>query len=303
MMAWLRLHAMAFAATLARLARTPFASLLNVLVIGVALALPAGAYTLLVNLTDATRGVSSDPEVSIFLTLDARKDDAAEIDKRLTADSSVASASFKSREAAFTELKASPALGDVLTALNQNPLPDAFVVRLKTNDANALDQFAATARTWPKVEHVQVDSLWVRRVAAALKVGRLSVLVLAALLCVALLAVTFNTIRLQILTQRDEIEVSKLLGATDGTIRRPFYYYGALLGWLGGAAAALMVWGAITVMNLGVADLAHTYASGFSLHMLDAADLATILGFSAVLGWLGAWLSATRHLREFEPRV
>ena len=302
MMAWLRLHVMAFAATLARLARTPFASLLNILVIGVALALPAGAYTLLVNLTDAARGVSSDPEVSIFLALDAKKDDAAEIDKRLKAEPGVAGATFKSRDTAFAELKASPALGDVLTALNQNPLPDAFVVRLKLNDADALDNLAARARAWPKVEHVQVDSLWVRRVAAALKVGRLSVLVLAALLCVALLAVTFNTIRLQILTQRDEIEVSKLLGATDGTIRRPFYYYGALLGLLGGAAAALMVWGAITVMNAGVADLARTYASGFSLHMLDAADLATILGFAAALGWLGAWLSATRHLREFEPR-
>ena len=219
MMSWLRLHAMAFAATLARLARTPFASLLNVLVIGVALALPAGAYTLLLNLTDAARGVSSDPEVSIFLTLDAKKVDAAEIDRRLKAESGVASAAFKSRETAFAELKASPALGDVLTALNQNPLPDAFVVRLKLNDADALDKLAASARTWPKVEHVQVDSLWVRRVAAALKVGRLSVLVLAALLCVALLAVTFNTIRLQILTQRDEIEVSKLLGATDGIER------------------------------------------------------------------------------------
>ena len=302
MMAWLRLHAMAFAATLARLARTPFASLLNVLVIGVALALPAGAYTLLVNLTDATHGISSDPEVSIFLALDAKKEDSAEIGARLKATGGVTSSIFKSREAAFTELKASASLGDVLTALNQNPLPDAFIVSLKANDADALDKFAATARAWPKVEHVQVDSLWVRRVAAALKVGRLSVLVLAAMLCVALLAVTFNTIRLQILTQRDEIEVSKLLGATDGTIRRPFYYYGALQGFLGGAAAALMVWGAITVMNVGVADLASTYASGFSLHMLDAADLATILGFSAALGWLGAWLSATRHLREFEPR-
>lgn len=301
MMAWLRLHVMAFAATLARLASTPFASLLNVLVIGVALALPAGAYTLLLNLTDATRGVSSDPEVSIFLALDAKKDDAAEIDKRLKVEPGVASATFKSRDTAFAELKSSPALGDVLAALNQNPLPDAFVVRLTLNEADALDKLAASARSWPKVEHVQVDSLWVRRVAAALKVGRLSVLVLAALLCVALLAVTFNTIRLQILTQRDEIEVSKLLGATDGTIRRPFYYYGALLGLLGGAAAALMVWGAITVMNVGVADLARTYASGFSLHMLDAADLATILGFAAALGWLGAWLSATRHLREFEP--
>ncbi len=302
MMAWLRLHAMAFLASSARLARTPFASLLNILVIGVALALPAGAYTLLLNLTDAARGVSSDPEVSIFLTLDAKKDDIADIERRIKSEAGVARATFKSRETAFAELKTSPALGDVLTALNQNPLPDAFIVLLTSSDADALDRFAASARAWPKVDHVQVDSLWVRRVAAALKVGRLSVLVLAALLCVALLAVTFNTIRLQILTQRDEIEVSKLLGATDGTIRRPFYYYGALLGMLGGAAAALMVWGAISVMNAGVADLAQTYASNFSLHMLDAGDLATILGFSAALGWLGAWLSATRHLREFEPK-
>ena len=302
MMAWLRLHAMAFAATLARLARTPFASLLNVLVIGVALALPAGAYTLLLNLTDAARGVSSDPEISIFLALDVKKDDVTEIERRIKSQTGVARTTFKSRETAFAELKTSPALGDVLTALNQNPLPDAFILLLKSSDAEALDRFAAGARAWPKVEHVQVDSLWVRRVAAALKVGRLSVLVLAALLCVALLAVTFNTIRLQILTQRDEIEVSKLLGATNGTIRRPFYYYGALLGLLGGAAAALMVWGAISVMNAGVSDLAQTYASNFSLHMLDAGDLATILGFSAALGWLGAWLSATRHLREFEPR-
>jgi cell division transport system permease protein len=302
MMAWLRLHGMAFAATVSKLARTPFASLLNILVIGVALALPAGAYTLLVNLQGAARGVSSDPELSVFLTLDAKKEDVADIDKRLKAEPLIASVTYKSREAAFAELKASPALGDVLTALNQNPLPDAFIVRLKRNDADALDRLATSAKTWPKVEHVQVDSAWVRRIAAALKVGQLSVLVLAAMLSVALLAVTFNTIRLQILTQRDEIEVSKLLGATDGTIRRPFYYYGALLGLLGGAAAAGMVWGAITVMNAGVADLARTYASSFTLQMLTGDDLGAILLFAASLGWLGAWLSVSRHLREFEPR-
>ena len=302
MMAWLRLHGMALGATLAKLAGTPFASLLNVLVIGVALALPAGAYTLLVNLERAARGVSSDPELSIFLALDAKKEDVAEVDKLLKAAVLTATVTFKSREAAFAELKASPALGDVLKALNQNPLPDAFIVRLTHNDADALDRLAASARAWPKVEHVQVDSAWVRRISAALKVGQLSVLVLAGLLSAALLAVTFNTIRLQILTQRDEIEVSKLLGATDGTIRRPFYYYGALLGLLGGAAAALMVWASITVMNAGVADLARTYASDFTLHMLAEGDLAAILSFAAALGWLGAWLSVTRHLREFDAR-
>ena len=115
-------------------------------------------------------------------------------------------------------------MGDVIASLDKNPLPDAYVVRMAVNDADALDRLAGMVRGWPKVEHVQVDSAWVRRVAAAVGIGRLSVLVLAGLLSVALLAVTFNTIRLQILTQREEIEVSKLLGATNGTIRRPFYY-------------------------------------------------------------------------------
>jgi cell division transport system permease protein len=138
-------------------------------------------------------------------------------------------------------------------------------------------------------------------VAAAIDLGRMGVLVLAGLLSFALLAVTFNTIRLQILTQREEIEVSKLLGATDSTIRRPFYYYGALLGLLGGGAAGLIVYAALQFMNRGVAEFSKLYASDFRLEFLPAGDLGAILAFAAILGWMGAWLSVTRHLREFEP--
>ena len=302
MRAWARLHAMAFAATLGRLARTPFATLLNVLVIGIALALPAGAYALLVDLQAAARGVSGDPEISVFMTLDAKKEEVAAIGPRLRAEAAVARVDFKPREAALDDLKKNPAMGDVIAALNQNPLPDAYIVRLKENDGDALEKMAATIRGWPKVEVVQIDSAWVRRVATAIQVGRMGVLVLAGLLSFALLAVTFNTIRLQILTQREEIEVSKLLGATNSTIRRPFYYYGVLLGLLGGGAAGLIVYGALQFMNTGVAELARLYASDFRLDFLPAGDLAAILLFAAILGWLGAWLSVTRHLREFEPR-
>ncbi|HEX4328394.1 MAG TPA: permease-like cell division protein FtsX [Burkholderiales bacterium] len=301
MKAWLRLHGMAFGATLARLARTPFATLLNVLVIGIALALPAGAYALLVNLQQAARGISGDPELSVFMALDAKKDEVAAIGPRLKAEALVARVDFKPREAALDELKKNPAMGDVLVALNQNPLPDAYVVRLSVNDGDALEKLAAGIRSWPKVETVQIDSAWVRRVAAAIDLGRMGVLVLAGLLSFALLAVTFNTIRLQILTQREEIEVSKLLGATDSTIRRPFYYYGALLGLLGGGAAGLIVYAALQFMNRGVAEFSKLYASDFRLEFLPAGDLGAILAFAAILGWMGAWLSVTRHLREFEP--
>jgi cell division transport system permease protein len=302
MRAWARLHLNAFTATLAKLARTPFSTLLNVIVIGVALALPAGAYALLVNLKTAASNVSSDPEVSIFLALDAQKTDAAEIDRRIKALPGVAQVEFRSREAAFEEFKKHPSMGDVIAALDKNPLPDAYVVRLASNDPDALDRIAQAARTWPKVEHVQVDSAWVRRVAAAVGIGRLGVAILAALLSFALVAVTFNTIRLQILTQRDEIGLAKLLGATDGTIRRPFYYYGALLGLLGGGAAAAIVATAFLLLNAGVADLATLYGSTFRLTQLPPEDQAAILAFAAALGLAGAWLSVTRHLSEFAPR-
>ena len=302
MSAWLRLHWMAFGATLSKLASTPFSTLLNILVIGVALALPAGAYALLVNLQAAARNVSSDPEFSVFLSTEVQKADIADIERRLKGLKGIAQIEFRSREAALAEFRKHPSMGDVIAALDKNPLPDAFVVRVADNNADSLDRLAGTVRGWANVEHVQVDSAWVRRVAAAVGVGRVSVLLLAGLLSFALLAVTFNTIRLQMLTQRDEIEVSKLLGATNGTIKRPFYYYGALLGLLGGGAALAIVFGALLVLNRSVAEFARLYASDFRLIPLPPADQASILAFAAALGLAGAWLSVSRHLREFEPR-
>ena len=302
MSAWLRLHSMAFGATLSKLASTPFSTLLNILVIGVALALPAGAYALLVNLQAAARNVSSDPEFSVFLSTEVQKADIADLERRLKGLTGIAQIEFRSREAALAEFRKHPSMGDVIAALDKNPLPDAFVVRVADNNADSLDRLAGTVRGWTNVEHVQVDSAWVRRVAAAVGVGRVSVLLLAGLLSFALLAVTFNTIRLQMLTQRDEIEVSKLLGATNGTIKRPFYYYGALLGLLGGGAALAIVFGALLVLNRSVAEFARLYASDFRLIPLPPADQASILAFAAALGLAGAWLSVSRHLREFEPR-
>jgi len=300
--AWLRLHWMAFGSTLAKLASTPFATVLNVLVIGVALALPAGAYSLLFNLQYAARNVSSDPEFSVFLALEVQKSEIAQLERRLKDLAGIEKVEFRSRESALAEFRKHPSMGDVLAALDRNPLPDAFVVRLADNNGDVLDRMAEQVRGWAHVEHVQVDSAWVRRVAAAVGVGRVAVLLLAGLLSFALLAVTFNTIRLQILTQREEIEVAKLLGATNGTIKRPFYYYGALLGLLGGGAALGIVFSAFWVLNRSVAEFAQLYASDFRLDRLPPADLASILAFAAALGLAGAWLSVSRHLQSFEPR-
>ena len=217
------------------------ASLLSVLVIAIALSLPVGLYLGLSQLQSFSRQLSSAPQLSIFLVLDANSGDAAAIEQTLRADAEVGAYRFIPRAQALSDLKRNAGIADVLDNLKQNPLPDAFVVTTRGNRPETLERLRDEAKAWPKVAHVQLDSEWARRLDAALRFGRTSVAVLGFLLAAALVAVTFNTIRLQILTRRDEIEVSKLIGATNPFIRRPFLWFGALQGLAGGILAWIIV--------------------------------------------------------------
>ncbi|MBW8904361.1 MAG: hypothetical protein JF611_01550 [Betaproteobacteria bacterium] len=173
-------------------------------------------------------------------------------------------------------------------------LVDALVVRAAPD---AIEPLAADLAKLPGVAQVQADAVWAGRLARIARVARLAVWLLAAVLAAALVAVTFNTIRLQIVTQREEIEVSRLLGATDAFIRRPFYYCGLLQGLLGGALALALVYGALALLNREVAALAQSYGSGFRLGAPGLADAAAVLAFGGLLGALGAHLSVERQLR------
>jgi cell division transport system permease protein len=301
-MNWLLAHFDTLRESLVRLARQPFATGLNVIVIGIALSLPVGFYLGIDNLQMFSRQLSSDPQVSIFMAMDAGQADVSAVERRLRAHPEVGRVDFIAREQALAKLKRSAGLADVLADLERNPLPDAFVVTARSNDPATLEALRDQAARWPKVEHVQLDAEWARRLDAALGVGRLLVTLLAALLALALVAVTFNTIRLQILTRRDEIEVSKLIGATNPFIRRPFLYLGALQGLAGGCAAWTIVTLAMIVLNVQLAELTTLYGTAFKLQPLNATDSAVLLLFSAALGWLGAWLSVSRHLWQIEPQ-
>jgi cell division transport system permease protein len=301
-MNWLLAHFDTLRESMVRLARQPFATGLNVIVIGIALSLPVGFYLGIDNLQAFSRQLSSDPQVSIFMAMDADQAEVSAVERRLRAHPEVGRVDFIAREQALARLKRNAGLADVLADLERNPLPDAFVVTARSNDPATLEALRDQAARWPKVEHVQLDAEWARRLDAALGVGRVLVTLLAALLALALVAVTFNTIRLQILTRRDEIEVSKLIGATNPFIRRPFLYLGALQSLAGGCAAWAIVTLAVVVLNVQLAELATLYGTALKLQPLDAADSAVLLVFSAALGWLGAWLSVSRHLWQIEPR-
>ncbi|HET7160346.1 MAG TPA: permease-like cell division protein FtsX, partial [Burkholderiales bacterium] len=238
---WIYQHWRNLGATLGRLARTPLASLLNIGVIGIALALPLGLYVVLANLQTFARDRAPVPQLSLFLAVDAKSADAQAIAARLKNHTGVKTHRFVPRDAALADLKARSGLSDVIDTLNQNPLPDAFVVEARDGSAAALESLHEEMKRWPRVTHVQLDSAWARRLDAVLRLGQLVLFLLAGALAFALAAITFNTIRLQVLTQREEIEVAKLIGATDAFIQRPFLYYGALLGLAGGATAWLIV--------------------------------------------------------------
>jgi cell division transport system permease protein len=302
MKTWLRQHRQAIAAAFGKLAAQKSAALLNALVIGIALSLPAGGYALLSSLRHVTQGISLEPQLSVFLRVETKRPDADALGVRLKADARVSDVRFVPREQALKELQATEGLAEVVAALSRNPLPDAFVLRPKTADTAVLDMLAKELRALPGVAHVQVDSAWARRLGALAGTARLAIALLAVLLSFGLVAITFNTIRLQILTQRAEIEISKLIGATDAFIRRPFFYLGALQGLAGGLFALAILWGSLAALNVGIADLASSYGSGFRLTFLGSGDALAVAVFSAGLGWFGALLSVSKYLREIEPK-
>jgi cell division transport system permease protein len=298
MRVWLQHHRLSLAQTAARLARSPFATTLNVLAIGVALALPFGVYCLLANLESLSHKVSVDPQITVFLARETAKAELAPLEGRLKNARGVRSVRFISREAALADLGRSGGMDEVIASLPQNPLPDAFVVTLSASDPVLADRLEAEFKSLPKVAYVQVDSAWVRRLDALLRLGRTGVALLAGLLGIALVAVTFNTIRLQIMTQRDEIELCRLIGATHAYIRRPFFYLGSLLGLLGGIAALCIVVAGLALLNRDLGALGQLYGADFRLTTPSPREMSAVLGAAAALGWLGAYLSVSRHLLE-----
>ncbi len=298
---WFSQHVRAFGTALRRLLRAPLGTSLSALAIGIALALPAGGELLLSNLLGISRQLSAKPQISVFMDIAATQEDLAAAEAHLRGHAGVIALRHVGRAETLQRYRETEGLGDVVAGLPDNPFPDAFIVSPRSQAPRELEQLKAEFAKLPRVAHVQLDSAWVKRLDALVRFGRLAVILLAALLGAALIAATFNTIRLQVLTQRAEIEVCRLLGATDGYIRRPFLYFGVVQGLLGGLIALAIVWGAAKLLAEPLDELAGHYGLDFSLGTLPLPLAAILLALAMLLGWLGARLSVAQHLREVEP--
>ena len=298
---WTLDHVGVFAGTVRRVFHTPISSTLNVMVIGFALSLPTGIYIVLKNLERVSGQAGSAPQLSLFMSMTASKDDINRVEKQLKQHKEIESIEFVPRQEAFNQLRLTSGLVDVMGGLKENPLPDAFIIHPKLKQPEMLEALRDDLRGISHVDHVQFDSEWAYKLGTLIKFANLVIWLVSVMLSLALVAITFNTIRLQILTQRDEIEISKLLGATRAFIQRPFLYFGLLQGLFGGIAAWLIITGSIALLNRYLVDLTNLSASNFVIEALSAEDIITLLIFSAYLGWLGAWLSVNLHVRRNEP--
>lgn len=298
-------HLQALLGAIGRLARTPFATLLTLIVIGVALALPAGLALVVNNLRSATGGLGNAVDFTVHFKSGTAIERVQQIAASARERPGIGSITVKTAAQALEEFKQASGFGDALTALEDNPLPHHIVVR-PAQSASGPAEVESMRRyfaAFPEVDIVQLDLDWVRKLHALLDVLKRVMWVVMAVLGLGVLAVIGNTIRLEILNRRPEIEVTKLVGGSNAFVRRPFLYTGLFYGLGGAVLAALIVVGAMAYLGQAVGDLSAQYGGSFRMTGLGSEGFLALVGTGAGLGWLGALISTGRHLRRIEPRA
>jgi cell division transport system permease protein len=301
---WFERHAQTLVGSLGRLWQQPFATMLTVIVIGIALALPACLHVIVQNVRTASGGWSSALDISVYMKPQATLEQAKRAAERIRQRRDVDEVTLIEADQALAEFRRNSGFGDALNALKDNPLPHALVVRpdVEFREAGRVQGLTQELKQIDGVDIVQLDTEWVSRFNAILDVIRSGVLLAAGLFALGVLVIIGNTIRLDIENRRDEIEVTKLVGGSDAFVRRPFLYNGVWYGLAGGLTAGLIVAIMVAVISSPVQRIAGLYGSAFELEGVGALGWLVLLLGGAALGWLGSFIVATRELREIEPK-
>ena len=288
---WLAQHMQVCRQVLERFKQHRLNTLLVSLCIGITLALPAILYVVLLSVNTLISEVKSESNLSVFLTPDYSKTTLQAIKTALKENAGVKSFNFISKEEALKQLIAADTQNKALNTLETNPLPDAFFVEPSNLSTESVEALKNTLINLKGVDEVMLDGAWLTRLNYLITLGNKAMIILAALLGFALIAVIANTVRMQVLTQRDEIELCQLIGATKAFIRRPFLYAGALYGLFGGLLALFISICVILFFNQTVKKIALNYHVDFSLSLIPFSMAISILAISIAIGWLAAYAS------------
>lgn len=296
MNAWLTQHIQALRLVLRRFAEYKLSTLLICLAIGVTLALPSILYAVLDSVNGLANNVKSDSQMSVFLDLGHDENVVATIKSAFEDNANIKSFKFVSKEDALSQLQAADANNDVLNSLENNPLPDAFFVQPSNLEAESIEILKNNLSKLDGVDEVVVDGAWIKRLNYLLALGKKAMLIIASLLAFALVAVIGNTVRMQIVTQQAEIELSRLIGATKSFVRRPFLYAGALYGLIGGLFALLITFAVIYLFNQSLAPLVAEYQTNFSLNYPNLFTCTITCLLALAVGLISAYLAVSKSL-------
>lgn len=301
---WINQQAQAIDFSLKRLWFNPISAWITLIAIALALSLPTSMHVLVKNLQSLTHNNQSVPTISLFLKPKVTEQQTNDLAELVKSQPEVLSTTVVTRDQALQDFKKIAGLADTLKTLGENPLPNIVVITPKLNDLGVtdadLEDFTKRLKTYKEVEDVQIDIEWIQRLRAILQIAERIVAVVAALLAVTVLLVVGNTIRLDIENRKDEIRVTRLIGATNRYIRRPFLYGGFWLGLFGGFLSLLVVNIALLFLVDPVNKLSTLYGSDFNIGGIDLTTTLEVLFVSSLLGLVGAWLAVNRYLWESE---
>jgi len=301
--ALLTYHLQAAVQSLNLLCRKPLANLMTVIVIGIALALPALFWVFNDNLNKLTGGWQRGGHISLYLKSPLTEAEQTAVLEKVQNTEGVGQASLKSAADGLAELTQQEGMHDIMRYLPENPLPAVIdVIPALTIDSPAkLDLLDRQLEALPQVAQAKLDMEWINRLQAisgfVAEIGN----ALMALLALAVVLIIGNTLRLAIQNRQEEIQILKLIGAADPFILRPFLYSGIWYGLAGAILAVLLV--NIFILSLGVAvnQLAFAYQMHYPLTGLSMRQILLLVLFAIILGWLGARLSVKRQLASIEP--
>ncbi len=300
--AYIMHHLQSLVFSLGKIYLAPITTIMTVAVIGITLSLPAGFFVFLKNIDAISAEFRSTSQISLFMALSLSEEDARTIEAEIQTIELVSSTIFVSRDVALEDFRQSSGFGKSIDTLSSNPLPHTIIVEpiggIDTVDAkNLLNRLQAI----DGVEIAKLDTEWLERLFTLLEIAERSILVLTLLFACAVLLIIGNTIRLDIQNRYQEIIVTKLIGATDSFIRRPFLYGGVWYGLFGG----LLAWLIVEIGFLSIASplqkLTLLYQSEFGFQTFSFVDFIILVTSSTLLGLAGSWIAVAKHLNKIEP--
>lgn len=297
-------HIRQILASLGELWRTPLASIMTIAVLGLSITLPSTLYILVKNSSQVTAGWGQAGEISLYLKEQTTLEQANATLLSVRLMTEIADVELITAEQALLDFEAQSGLTNTLSYLDENPLPHVLVVTPKREHLapTAAEHLLERLERLTHVDFGKLDIEWLKRLTAILSIASDIVWIIALLLCISVVLIIGNTIRLNILNQREEIIVMKLVGATDNFIRFPFLYTGIWYGLLGGLMAWFLVVFILWWIQSGIEALAELYQADFVLSGLDLTALTVILGLAVMLGLLGSYISVQKHIKDIEPK-